>query len=249
MLYLTPIIFFVIAFVFSMLGMGGSQLYIPILYWIGMDFKTEAIPLGMLLNIINSSSAMITYARKKIIAWRVAIPFALAMIVFAPLGVLFNIYLSVKPLLVFFALFTGAAAILMLSGWRPESKVISSRGQLTLGVTAGGGLGIVAGLIGRGGGSFVVPLLYFAGLEAKTAAATSALIVTCSGLSSFISHLATAAHPQWNIWISTSIAVLLGSQFGSRLMAEKMKSRAVKQVFGWILLGVALLILIKDVIL
>jgi len=36
--YLVPPIFFAIAFVFSMLGMGGSQLYIPILYWMGMDF-------------------------------------------------------------------------------------------------------------------------------------------------------------------------------------------------------------------
>ena len=39
-LYLAPPIFFAIAFVFSMLGMGGSQLYIPILMWMGMDFKT-----------------------------------------------------------------------------------------------------------------------------------------------------------------------------------------------------------------
>ena len=51
--YLVPPLFFVIAFVFSMLGMGGSQLYIPILFWMGMDFKTEAIPLGMLLNAAN----------------------------------------------------------------------------------------------------------------------------------------------------------------------------------------------------
>jgi len=59
--YFAPPVFFAIAFVFSMLGMGGSQLYIPILYWMGMDFKTEAIPLGMLLNVVNSASAAITY--------------------------------------------------------------------------------------------------------------------------------------------------------------------------------------------
>ena len=63
-LYLAPPIFFVIAFVFSMLGMGGSQLYIPILYWMGLDFKTEAVPLGMLLNVVNSSSAAFTYWQK-----------------------------------------------------------------------------------------------------------------------------------------------------------------------------------------
>jgi uncharacterized membrane protein YfcA len=248
-LYLAPPIFFVIAFVFSMLGMGGSQLYIPILYWMGMDFKTEAIPLGMMLNVVNSSSAAITYGRKKLIAWGVAIPFAVSMIVFAPLGVWMNVQLPVKPLLIFFALFTAAAAILMLSGWKPKRGDMSPRGRVALGLTAGGGLGTVAGLIGRGGGSFVVPLLYIVGLEAKMAAATSAFVVTCSGLSSFISHLATTAQPQWGVWTATVLAVLLGSQLGSRLMAERMKSHEVKLVFGWVLLGVAALILVKDVIL
>lgn len=247
--YLVPPLFFAIAFVFSMLGMGGSQLYIPILFWMGMDFKTEAVPLGMLLNLVNSGSAAITYGRKGLIAWRIAIPFAVAMIAFAPLGVYLNIQLPVKPLLIFFALFTAAAAVLMLSGWRPIRGEFSNRGRVLLGLTAGSVLGIVAGLIGRGGGSFVVPLLYMTGLDARVAAATSALVVTGSGLSSFVSHLATAAQPQWGIWIATVVAVLLGSQLGSRLMVGRMKSRAIKQVFGVVLLGVAVLIIIKDVIL
>jgi len=249
LLYLTPPIFFAIAFVFSMLGMGGSQLYIPILFWMGMDFKTEAVPLGMLLNLVNSSSAAITYGRKGLIAWRLAIPFAVTMIAFAPLGVWFNIQLPVKPLLVFFALFTAAAAVLMLSGWKPKRGELSNRGRVILGLAAGSVLGIVAGLIGRGGGSFVVPLLYIAGLDARMAAATSALVVTGSGISSFVSHLATAAQPQWGIWLAAVIAVLLGSQLGSRLMADRMKPRVIKLVFGWVLLGVAALIIVKDVFL
>jgi uncharacterized membrane protein YfcA len=157
--------------------------------------------------------------------------------------------LPVKLLLIFFALFTASAAVLMLTGWRPQRSEMSSGVQLALGLTTGSGLGLVAGLIGRGGGSFIVPLLYLTGLEAKVAAATSAPIITCSGLSSFISHLATAARPRWTVWIACVLAVFGGSQAGSRVMARRMKSRSVKIVFGWVLLGVAALILIKDVIL
>jgi uncharacterized membrane protein YfcA len=230
-----------------MLGMGGSQLYIPILFWLGMDFKTEAIPLGMLLNIVNSSSAAITYSRARLVAWRVAVPFAVAMIVFAPVGVWLNVQLPVKPLLAFFALFTASAAVLMLSGWKPRRGEMSPRGRVTLGLTSGSGLGLVAGLIGRGGGSFIVPLLYIVGLEAKNAAATSAFVVTCSGVSSFVSHLATTAQPRWGVWAACAVAVLVGSQLGSRLMAGRMKSRAVRRVFGFVLLGVAALIVVKDV--
>jgi uncharacterized membrane protein YfcA len=245
--YLAPLIFFFIAFVFSMVGMGGSQLYIPILFWLGMDFKPEAIPLGMLLNVVNSSSAALTYGRRRMIDWRVALPFGAAMIILAPFGTWLNVSLPTKPVIVIFALFTATAATLMLSGWRPAPGGLSPRGHLILGVSAGGVLGFFAGLIGRGGGSFVVPLLYIAGLEAKIAAATSALVVTCSGSSSFLSHIATAAEPRWGLWLLCAAGVLAGSQAGSRVMAEKLPAAAVRLIFGWVLLGVATLLIIKDV--
>ena len=247
--YLAPPIFLLIAFVFSMLGMGGSQLYIPILYWMGMDFKTEAIPLGMLLNLINSATAAVNYSRKKLINFRVAVPFGIMMILCAPLGAWLNVQLPVKPLLIFFALFTASAAVLMLSGWKPKRGDMSSRGQIILGITAGGILGLIAGLIGRGGGSFVVPLLYIAGLDAQAAAATSALVVTGSGLSSFISHIVTAAQPLWGIWITTAVAVFIGSQLGSRVMTTKLNPGKIKIIFGVVLLMVSALIIVKDVIL
>lgn len=247
--YLVPPLFFIIAFVFSMLGMGGSQLYIPILFWMGMDFKTEAIPLGMLLNVVNSSSAAVTYTRKKLVNWQVALPFGVMMVAFAPLGAWLNVQIPAKPLLVLFALFTAAAAVLMLSGWKPKTGGLSPRGRIILGITAGSVLGLIAGLIGRGGGSFVVPLLYIAGLDAQAAAASSAVVVTGSGLSSFISHLATAASPQWAVWLAAALSVFVGSQLGSRMMANRLKPRSIKIVFGLVLLGVAALILVKDVIL
>ena len=247
-IYLAPPVFFAIAFVFSMLGMGGAQLYVPILFWLGLDFKTQAIPLGMLLNVVNSSSAAWTYGRQKLIQWRVAIPFGIAMIVLAPVGTWVNINLPTKPVILIFALFTAAAAILMLSGWKPRGGKLSRRGQTILGISGGGILGFFAGLIGRGGGSFVVPLLYIAGLEAKLAAATSALVVTFSGTSSFLSHIFTAAQPDWLVWGLCVVSVFLGSQAGSRLMAGRLKSGAVKIIFGVVLLGVATLLIVKDVI-
>jgi len=247
-IYLSPFLFFCIALVFSMLGMGGSQLYIPILYWMGLDFKTEAIPLGMLLNVVNTFTATTTYTLKKMVDWKAALPFAVTMFILPPLGAWLNVQLPVKPLIGFFALFTAAAASLMLSGWKPRQGRISSSGRVVLGVTGGSILGLVAGLIGRGGGSFVVPLLYIAGLEAKAAAATSAFVVTCSGVSSFTAHLAMAAKPDWFIWGACTLAVFLGSEAGSHIMAERLNPRGVRKVFGIVLWGVALFLLIKDVV-
>jgi len=246
--YLIPPVFFIIALLFSMLGMGGGQLYIPILYWMGMNFKTQAIPLGLLLNLINSSSASLTYARKRLIAWRTAIPFGLTMVISAPIGRLANIKLPSKPVIFIFAAFTAIAGLLMLSGWKPKHRP-SEKARLLIGFIGGSLLGFLTGLIGRGGGSFVVPLLYIVGLEPQMAAATSAMVVTFSGASGFLSHILTAARPQWGIWIACSAAVFAGSRIGSYLMAYKLKPKTIKFIFGWVLLIVAAILIVQEVIL
>jgi uncharacterized membrane protein YfcA len=240
--------FFTIAFVFSMLGMGGSQIYIPVLFWAGLDFKSAAIPLGMLLNVVNSSSAAVTYGRRRLIDWRIGLLFGISMLVAAPFGAMTNQRVPARALIIVFAAFTAVAGILMWFGRQPRQRL--KGGQRTaVGLLGGAGLGFVAGLIGRGGGSFVVPLLYMAGVEAKTAAATSALAVTFSGTSSLATHLATAARPDWPLWGGCVVAVFFGSQAGSRVMAGRMRSASLKKVFSIVLLGVAATLIVKDVLL
>ena len=114
----------------------------------------------MLLNVVNTSSAAITYEKKKLIDWKIAMPFGITMVLFAPIGTWLNISLPTKPVILIFALFTATAAILMLSGWKPKREKFSSKERKILGISGGSILGLFAGLIGRGGGSFVVPLLY-----------------------------------------------------------------------------------------
>ncbi len=247
-MYLIPLLFFAISFVFSMLGMGGSQIYIPILFWCGLDFKTQAIPLGMLLNVVNSGSAAVVYAFKKMIDWRIALTFGITMLVFAPLGTLLNLHLPTRPIIAIFALFTAVAGIMMFIGWRPKSGRLDKKGRTIVGVIGGAGLGFLAGLIGRGGGSFVVPLLYMCGLEARAAAATSSVAVSFSGISSFVSHVATAAKPAWGLWAACVVSVFAGSQLGSRFMAAKLKGRAVRKVFALVLISVAIILIVKNVL-
>ncbi len=242
---LAPLIFLVVSFVFSMLGMGGSQLYIPILYWLGLNFKHEAIPLGLLLNIVTSASAAFTYYRHGLIRIRLAIPFAVTMTVCAPIGAFINFQVPTKLVILVFALFTLAGSILAATNWKPKKKVESKRAEIILGITAGSILGLVVGFAGRGGGAMIVPVLLMSGLEAKAAAATSSLIVTCGAISGFLGHL-PQAHFDPILTAGTLLAVLIGSQAGSRLMAGKMKPRGVRYVFAGVLFLVAVLLL-KDV--
>jgi len=248
MIYLTPIIFFFLSFIFSMLGMGGGQIYIPILFWLGMDFKMEAIPLGLLLNFCVQISSFTTYVRNKLVDFKIALPFTLAMIVFAPLGALVNFKLSPKPIISLFALFTFFAGVLALSGYKSKKKIVSKKIKVTLGFSLGVILGFLVGLIGRGGGSFIVPVLLVMGLDAKVCVGTSTFIASFSSLVGFVSHM-FKSNLNLTITILTVLSVILGSQLGSRFMAAKLKSRVVRKIFGLLLLGVAVLLIVKDVIL
>ncbi len=248
-LIIAPLLFFFLSFVFSMLGMGGSQVYVPVLFWLGLDFKTEAIPLGMLLSVITSISASFTYWLRNLIDWQIGLFLGITMFISAPFGALLNGILSTRTIIMIFIIFTLFAALLMLSGWRPNSSKLTEKKRLLAGLSGGSILGFSAGLLGRGGGAFIVPLLYITGLEVQAAAATSSFIVVFSGSSSFLSHIFTAAKPQALLWILSSIAVLLGSQAGSKFMSRKLNPKVIKTLFGVSLIIISVVLFIQNFIL
>ncbi len=225
-----------------MLGMGGSQLYIPILYWFGMSFAHEAIPLGLALNVVVATSASITYCRRGLVRLRLALPFAMTMVVAAPVGSRFGIAVPTRVIIAAFAIFTLAGALIVLSGWSPNRPVKGRRAELLLGLGAGSVLGFLIGFTGRGGGAMVVPVLLLAGCEASCAAATSSVIVAMSSLSALVAHLPGATF-HTGVTIACIAAVLLGSQLGSRFMAGRLPAHRLRLIFGLVLIGVSLLLL------
>ncbi len=241
-MWIAPLLFLLISAVFSMLGMGGSQLYIPILYWLGMDFVHEAVPLGLALNVVVASSATVTYLRHGMVRLRLAVPFAVTMVVAAPLGALFSLDVSPRLVIAAFALFTLTGALTVLSGWTPATPVETHRAEIVLGVGAGAVLGFLVGFTGRGGGAMVVPVLLLAGCDPRCAAATSSAIVALSSLSAFAAHL-PGARLRPGLTLALAASVLLGSQLGSRAMAGRVRGRSLRYGFSMLLIGVSLLLL------
>ena len=100
----------------------------------------------------------------------------------------------------------------------------------------GGLIGYMGGLLGIGGGVFIVPLLiYILKLPTKTAAATSMFIVIFSSFSGFIAHV-QIVKPDWTFLILAAAFSFAGGQLGARVMAEKLRGRTVRQIFGVVLL-------------
>jgi uncharacterized membrane protein YfcA len=230
-----------------MLGLGGAMLYIPVFHWLGYDFKSVAIPTGLLLNGVTALSAAIFYLKSKMVDVRGAIPLIISSFIGAPVGAYFTQFVSTQLLILFFVIAMAFAGIRMLiSSGKPErEKQISYALKMFLMLAGGFFIGFIAGLLGTGGGFLFVPLMLAMGYKTKEAAATSSFVVIFSSFSGFAGHVAEG-HFNWLFMLSTTIAVIIGSQIGAKVMKEKMKARWIKQMFALVLLAVAMKLLLKN---
>ncbi|NDY42980.1 sulfite exporter TauE/SafE family protein [Dissulfurirhabdus thermomarina] len=240
MLSLTAAIVLALAFLFSMLGLGGAMLYIPVFHWFGYDFKSVAIPTGLLLNGVTALSAAVSYLRAGMVDVRGAAPLIVSSFLGAPVGALFTRYVPTETLILLFAAgMILAGGRMLIAAGRPDTRRHMAPGARFALMGAGGfGVGMIAGLLGIGGGFLFVPMMLAMGYPTKQAAATSAFVVVFSSFSGFAGHLAEG-HFDWPLMGATLAAVIVGSQLGAKVMRERMKAAWIKRMFGGVLLAVA----------
>jgi len=230
---------FLIAMVFSMLGLGGAMLYVPTFKWLDLPLKTTAIPLGLLLNGATSFSAFLRYWREGLVDFRGGLPAALAAVMAAPLGAMSMAYVSRDALLLLFAAFTAlAGAYSLKAGAQDATEPPSRRRRLLIGLGLGAGEGFVGGLLGVGGGFIVAPVLMALGFPTKRAVATTSFIVTFASISGFAAHAAAGRFDPLLTGL-TLFAAIAGAQAGAWFMATRAKPAWVKRLYGGLLLAVA----------
>lgn len=234
------LVILVLAFIFSMLGLGGAMLYIPVFAWFGFAMKSVAIPTGLLLNGVTSLSAAISYLRAGMVDVRGAIPMIVTSFIAAPVGALFTRSIPTDILKILFSIGMVVAGSIMLlrSGEREPATLLPFHKRALLTGITGLFVGFIAGLLGIGGGFLFVPMLIAVGYPTKQAAATSSFVVVFSSFSGFAGHIAEG-HYDWRVMALGLVAVVVGSQIGAKIMKEKMKARWIKELFGVLLLGVA----------
>jgi uncharacterized membrane protein YfcA len=66
------LVFFAISTLFSMIGMGGGILYVPILLFAGFTFK-QAPAISLILISATSLAALFTFWRNRRVDWKLAL--------------------------------------------------------------------------------------------------------------------------------------------------------------------------------
>lgn len=239
-LLLIIFIAFLVAVLFSMLGLGGAIIYTPLFFWLGVSLPA-AIPMALLLNAITTASASMTYLKQRMVDKRVAFPVILTSI----LGALTGSYIAPSVdneaviLLLSLILFLASIRILFLNSLTLSVGTID-RKRIAIGAGAGLLIGIVSSLVGIGGGTFVVPLLLILGFRTRNAVATSAFIITFMSLSGFIGHL-NFGQQQLDIRLLfyAGAAAFIGAQAGSRIIFRRISPRTIERLFAVVLLFMA----------
>ncbi len=249
MLYtIIAIIIFAASFLFAMLGLGGGMIYVPVLKWAGFSVKEVAIPLGLLLNGLNTLLALIPFARKKLVDWKGGLAMAVAALVFAPVGAFSAKYVPVDTLLILFAIAVlGAAVRMVFFAKSPEpEKMMDLKKRSVIGSGVGAFAGFTGGMLGIGGGFIIAPILMWMGYKTKEAAATTAFVVTFSSFSGYLGHMAQG-HFNWSLTIIVVIAVIIGSQLGGNFMSTRAKPKWVKSLYAAVLFVIAIKLFIGAV--
>lgn len=239
----TPILAALLVFVFTTIltiaGVGSAFIIIPTFYWLGIPL-TEAMAIGLLLNAISMTFASFNYIRYRLVLFRTAAPIIILAIIFSPMGAWSTRFFPKNALIFLFVLFLVFAASMMLF-YKPkmkEGEKRDGRRELKTGIGLGIGAGYMGGLLGVGGGNFIVPTLVWLGFDPKKASATTAFIVVFSSLSGFFGHAAMGA-VKWKLLAFAAVGSVAGALLGSWLMHKKLNANHVKKVIGIVLYAIA----------
>jgi uncharacterized protein len=254
---------FIIASVFSALGVGGGVLYTPVQLFFGIEFHTAATT-SLFLIMVTSLSATMVFRKAAAVDWPLAIALEASTTFGAFLGGLFSGHFSGRFLIYLFSGVLAVASFFMVrhfeipnrcdgqpSGFYRWRRNVCSEVycvNLALALPIAFVAGVVSGLIGVSGGILKVPMLVLMfGVPMNIAVGSSAFMVGLTAAGGFLGHL-TAGHFDWKMALVLMPGVFIGAQIGARTSVKVDKTR-MKQIFGYILAALAVFLAIRTALL
>ncbi|HSJ07340.1 MAG TPA: sulfite exporter TauE/SafE family protein [Longimicrobiales bacterium] len=245
---------FAVGFTAGLIGVGGGVLIVPFLYffyghaaWSGVLFPdslhtTVAHATSLFIIVPTAIAGTITYTRAGLVEWRAVIPIAAFSTLAAAGGALLAIRIPGEYLKVGFGVFLlfTAAQLLRRRGHGADGPL-----RLSMAVTSMTGVlaGVLASLLGVGGGLVVIPLLLnVVRLNVERVAATSLAIVVVAATSGTLTYMVAGAGlpdlPPGSlgfVHVAAALPMLPGAMIAVRWGArtnQRMEARRLRQLFA-----------------
>ncbi len=234
-------LFFLVAFLYASVGHGGASGYLALMALLGFSASVMK-PTALLLNVMVSLIAFISFYRARHFRSQLLWPLIAASIPFAYLG-------SVIPVSeVLYKQILGVVLLLSIIRivWESSEKPLTPAPKWYVLFGIGAGIGLVSGMIGMGGGILLSPLLLLMGWSTqKQTAAISAIFIFLNSMAGIAGQLQTGFHlgPQT---LGIIGFVLAGGWLGAYIGAEKLRAKNMKYILALVLvLAAAKLFFVK----
>jgi len=257
-LFLLAAVFFVVSTLFSMIGMGGGILYVPILLFAGFSFK-QAPAVSLILILATSSAALFTFWKNKKVDWKLALVIDPPTDVMAFVGGYFSAMVSetaLKALLICILMIAGTLMLRRQRNtngnikdgrpwyWHRNFNGVEYAVNLPLVLTATALVGVLSGMLGITGGIIKLPIMVLlCGVPMDIAVATSTVMVAITALSGLVGH-ALHSPISWHVGLILAISAVLGGILGSRVSLKADKT-VLKKWFGIVVWLVAIRLFMK----
>jgi uncharacterized membrane protein YfcA len=243
--YLLAGLFFLVALIYSSVGLGGGSSYTALLAIFGLS--TLAIPMiSLTLNVCVTTIGSFNFIRKGHARIKLIVPFLISSIPMAYIGGSLDVPKDLFYWVLLLSLIFVAVRIYL---WKDTAFRLGfgQRGKLIISLILGSLIGLIAGIAGIGGGIYLVPLIMLLGLgTGKEAAACGAIFVWLNSCSGLISRL------QFNSidftgYIPIIVTVIAGGVIGSFMGATRFSPRTLEKILGVIVI-VAIFFLTRKVL-
>ncbi len=239
MVYLIAgLVTFAFTTVLTIAGVGAAFILIPVFLALGIEMHV-AMATALLLNAVAMAFASMRFIPAKLVEFRTALPILVIATALSPVGAYTSKFVPVpllKWMFVGFLLF--AASMMLFYKAKAREAAVSTKKLVGYGLGVGAGAGYLGGLLGVGGGNFIVPVLVWLGFDPKKASATTAFIVIFSSLSGFLGQASLGAM-NTTLLAYACAGSIAGAVLGSWLMQKKLQSSQVKLIIGIILYLIA----------
>ncbi len=229
----TALLVFVISLIFSMFGKGGGELYLPVmLTLLNIAFYTAA-GVSLFLIFIQSISMIFVYSQKhKLVDWKLALLLAAVVGVSSFLGGFVSEGIPALYLKITFAVFLIISAFLLFLNkgmkiklgkfgvWHRKFGGGEYDVHILYLISPVAAAAFLAGMVGISGGGLIVPIaVLLGGMPIRIAMGTNTFLVLASSSMGFLGHAAKGG-VDWYLCAVLGIAIIAGSQIGSRMHAK-----------------------------